>query len=145
MTSYFVLKPLHTFSIDGVFLFFHFASALFKWALAQRRQRRFLIKFTNGSLFPWLSFNLHLWMARWIVSTDNDFWKCSWARAVIIITESCLYLMHFCLRVQRSQASNSDFQPCFLWCLQILFIINYFSSLLSPKFLEMSSCQQIQD
>lgn len=35
-------------------------------------------------------------------------------RGVICLTESCLFLMHWCLRSRRPQASNIDFQPCHL-------------------------------
>jgi len=38
----------------------------------------------------------------WIVLTENDFWECSWSQAEISMTETCLFLMQFHLRAQRS-------------------------------------------
>lgn len=39
----------------------------------------------------------------------SDFWECSWGHTV---TESFPFLMQCSLRSQRSQTSNTDFQPC---------------------------------
>ena len=60
--------------------FTKFASVNFKWALVQRRQWCFWIIFTYGLfffyfLFAWQSYDLHLWMLRWNVLTDNAFWS----------------------------------------------------------------------
>jgi len=46
------------------------------------------------------------------VFTDSDFWKCSWAHAVISLTESSLFLMQCRPRAWRSLASSIDLQPC---------------------------------
>jgi len=73
---------------------FHLAVVHFKFAVAQRKQWH-------------LCFSLQLWMEWWAVFTDNDFWKCSWAHAVIFMTESLLFSSQFCLRVRRLRASNS--------------------------------------
>ena len=62
--------------------------------------------FTYGFFF-FSSFNLHLRMAQWTAFAVNHFWKCSWARAEISMTESCLFL-----RDQRSRACSSHFWPC---------------------------------
>ncbi len=50
-------------------------------------------------------------MARWIVFTDNVFWKYSWAHVVISITVAFLYVMQCRLRAWRSRASSMVFQP----------------------------------
>ncbi len=50
-------------------------------------------------------------MARWIVFTDNVFWKYSWAHVVISITVAFLYVMQCRLRARRSQASSMVFRP----------------------------------
>ncbi len=50
-------------------------------------------------------------MARWIVFTDNVFWKYSWAHVVISITVAFLYVMQCRLRARRSRASSMVFQP----------------------------------
>lgn len=64
--------------------FFRVVSVYFKWALCQSRQRRFRIIFKYG-------FFLHDRALTWIVwtpsaFTDSDLWKCSWAYAVISMT-----------------------------------------------------------
>ncbi len=50
-------------------------------------------------------------MARWIVFTDNVFWKYSWAHVVISITVAFLYVMQCRLRARRSRASSMVFRP----------------------------------
>ncbi len=50
-------------------------------------------------------------MARWIVFTDNVFWKYSWAHVVISITVAFLYVMQCRLRARRSWASSMVFRP----------------------------------
>ncbi len=50
-------------------------------------------------------------MARWIVFTDNVFWKYSWAHVVISITVAFLYVMQWRLRARRSRASSMVFRP----------------------------------
>ncbi len=50
-------------------------------------------------------------MARWIVFTDNVFWKYSWAHVVISITVAFLYVMQCHLRARRSRASSMVFRP----------------------------------
>ncbi len=50
-------------------------------------------------------------MARWIVFTDNVFWKYSWAYVVISITVAFLYVMQCRLRARRSRASSMVFRP----------------------------------
>jgi len=47
----------------------------------------------------WQSFNLDLCMARWTVFTDNDFWKCSWEKVMIFMTESFLIWMQQCPQI----------------------------------------------
>ena len=68
-------------------------------------------------------------MAWQTVLTDNDFWKCSWAHAVIFMTESWLFLVQCCLWAQRLGASNinscrcplrTDMSPDFLKLLNIV-------------------------
>lgn len=64
--------------------FFRVVSVYFKWALCQSRQRHFRIIFKY-------SFFLHDRALTWIVwtpsaFTDSDLWKCSWAYAVISMT-----------------------------------------------------------
>ncbi len=55
-------------------------------------------------------------MERWIVFTDNVFWKYSWAHVVISITVAFLYVMQCRLRARRSRASSMVFRP---WPLRI--------------------------
>ncbi len=50
-------------------------------------------------------------MARWIVFTDNVFWKYSWAHVVISITVAFLYVMQCRLRARRSRAFSMVFRP----------------------------------
>ena len=50
-------------------------------------------------------------MARWIVFTNNVFWKYSWAHVVISITVAFLYVMQCRLRARRSRASSMVFRP----------------------------------
>ncbi len=50
-------------------------------------------------------------MARWIVFTDNVFWKYSWAHVVISIRVAFLYVMQCRLRARRSRASSMVFRP----------------------------------
>ena len=50
-------------------------------------------------------------MARWIVFSDNVFWKYSWAHVVISITVAFLYVMQCRLRARRSRASSMVFRP----------------------------------
>ncbi len=50
-------------------------------------------------------------MARWIVFTDNVFWKYPWAHVVISITVAFLYVMQCHLRARRSRASSMVFRP----------------------------------
>lgn len=50
-------------------------------------------------------------MARWIVFTDNVFWKYSWAHVVISITVAFLYVMQCRLSARRSRASSMVFRP----------------------------------
>ncbi len=50
-------------------------------------------------------------MARWIMFTDNVFWKYSWAHVVISITVAFLYVMQCRLRARRSRASSMVFRP----------------------------------
>ncbi len=50
-------------------------------------------------------------MARWIVFTDNVFWKYSWAHVVISITVAFLYVMQCRLGPRRSRASSMVFRP----------------------------------
>ncbi len=50
-------------------------------------------------------------MARWIVFTDNVFWKYSWAHVVISITVAFLYVMQCRLRARGSRASSMVFRP----------------------------------
>jgi len=64
-------------------------------------------------------------MARWAVFTDNDFWKCSWAHAVISWTESGLFLMQSCLRAWDYGHQILTFSPYAQRWLQILWIIWY--------------------
>lgn len=51
-------------------------------------------------------------MARWTVFTGNDVWKCSWACAVMSITEPDRLLMQRPPRARRLQTSNIEFCPC---------------------------------
>ncbi len=90
---------------------FHFETVNFKWALAHRTRRRFWTMLTNGFLFAWLSFSLHLQMARQIVY-DRGFWKYPWAYLVMSMTESYRWVMQCRLRAQRPLASNKGLQPC---------------------------------
>lgn len=48
-----------------------------------------------------------LWLLLCLITCD--FWKCSWAHAVICMTDSFLFLKHCHLRVQRCYI---DFQHC---------------------------------
>ncbi len=50
-------------------------------------------------------------MARWIVFTDNVFWKYSWAHVVISTTVAFLCVMQCRLRARRSRASSMVFRP----------------------------------
>ncbi len=50
-------------------------------------------------------------MARWIMFTDNVFWKYSWAHVVISITVAFLYVMQCRLSARRSRASSMVFRP----------------------------------
>ena len=47
-------------------------------------------------------------MARQTVFTDNEFWRCFWAHAMISITESCLFYMQ-CLKIN---GMGFIFLPC---------------------------------
>ena len=50
-------------------------------------------------------------MARWIVFTDNGFWKYSWAHAVISFTVALLFLMQCRFRARRSRAFSMVLRP----------------------------------
>ncbi len=50
-------------------------------------------------------------MARWIVFTDNVFWKYSWAHVVISITVAFLYVMQCRLRPEDHGHSSMVFRP----------------------------------
>ncbi len=54
----------------------------------------------------------HLQMARQIVFTDSCFWKNSWARLVMSMTESCQWVMQCHLRALRPWASHKGLRPC---------------------------------
>ena len=89
--------------------------SIFKWPPAQRGQQRFWIMFTYGFFLVWYTFNLHLCNRETVnrkqqtVFIDIDFWKCSWAHAVVSMTESYLFSMLCHLKARRSRASNIDF------------------------------------
>ena len=78
-----------------------------EWTFSQRRWLPFWIRL----LLYTMELNLHLWMSQWTVATDSGFWRCSWAHAVISMTEWCLFIMQCLLRACRSKASQIDFQP----------------------------------
>ncbi len=84
----------------------------FKWALAHRTRWRFWTMFTYGFLFAWQSFSWHLQMARRIVFTDSGFWKYSCAHLVMLMTDSCRWVMQCQLRARRPRASNKGLRPC---------------------------------
>lgn len=73
--------------------------------LKRRRWRSWQCLYICGIFIAWQSFNLRLWRA---VFTD-------WFLKQFLspCSESCLILRQCCLRPQRSQASNTDFKPCF--------------------------------
>ncbi len=54
----------------------------------------------------------HLQMAWRIEFTDSGFWKYSWARLVMSMTESCRWVMQCRLRAWRPLAFNKGLQPC---------------------------------
>ena len=118
----FLFSPDSTTSMTSkknFFFVFRFVSDHLKWHSAQWRQWCFWIMFIYGFIFAWQSFNLHLWVAPWVVFTDNDFWKCSWAHAVISMSESSLLLTQSYLRAWRSQTSILIFGLVPQRCLQI--------------------------
>ena len=76
-----------------------FSSDHFRWALVQRRRQCFWHVFIYGFFSAWYNFNLYLWITRWTVFTDIDFWKSSRASAAMSSRESYLFLTCFCSAV----------------------------------------------
>lgn len=89
----------NNFSLSNRRTILQFNLVYLKWALVQRRQQNFWAVFTYGHFVE--CFNLYLWMAKWTVFTDKYFWKCSWAHAVTLQTESRLFLMPCILKARR--------------------------------------------
>ena len=83
-------------------------------------------------LLLWMTgFNFHLWIAQRTVFTDRDFWKRSWAHAVMSSWEWCLFLMQGCLRAWSSRASSAIFTSERLCLAEMLLLYRHVTDLLS--------------
>ena len=84
------------------------------------------------SVFARWGFMLQLMKQWWTLFTDGGFQKCSTARAVIPVTESCLFLMQRCLRAWRSQSFSFGFS---LLLFHTEFSLDYRTMFISQLFL----------